>query len=109
MHFPMHLSISRDAPKKQNSMHTRLFASQIARCTSLSTREPGRHGEEGNETTHAKEKPMVVIQAVSDNTKSKEPRGNRHLRSWRMREEVLFRKISRKGDDDEKDKLQGPV
>lgn len=56
-------------------MHTRLFASQIARCASLSTREPGRHGEEGNETTHAKENPMVVIQAVSDNTKVKRTQG----------------------------------
>lgn len=71
----MHLSISRNAPKKQNPMHPRLFASQIARCASLSTREPGRHGEEGNETTHAKEKPMVVIQAVSDNTKVKKNLG----------------------------------
>lgn len=56
---------------------------------------------------------MVMIQAVSDNTKSKskEPEGNRHLRSWRMQKKkkgFLFRRYL--GEDRTKEKtLQVPV
>lgn len=116
----MHLKISckTRAQKKekgnkrtQDSMHTHVSASQIARCTLLSTREPGRHGKKPREL-QAKRKPMPRKahgrgSAVSDNTKNSKKTGEKE--SWRMQKDYRFvlRSI---GEDRTKEKsLQVPA